>query len=296
MSFNRKTAGVAVLGTACIVLVSALYEPALEQWYLRGLNSADARVRLSAAARLGSLQSRRAVPALIDAYRREIKNPPPFLLQIYVDTFRRIGSPAVPLLLHSLEDRDKEVRTLAAWALREIAPDKNAIPALTARLRSTDEDSVAWSAEILGAIGQPAVPVLVEALKYENEFVQFCAALSLCNLNPPVEEAAPVLVKTIVDKHGNLRLRGLPVLGNVLDETRDIQVIINTANVLYRYALGPESAVHLSRLTGIAEGDVELLRTELLRYVKGLDELCGGERVDAAVSRRDPASDAGTGR
>ena len=104
----------------------------------------DARIRISAAGRLGEIKDERAVPALIGA----------------------------------LKGRLEEMRREAAWALGNIG-DASAVPVLIEAL--DEKDSMrCYVAEALGKIGDvSAVPALIGALKDENRDVRFNAVIAL---------------------------------------------------------------------------------------------------------------------
>jgi HEAT repeat protein len=81
----------------------------------------------------------------------------------------RIGEPAVPALIETLNDRDPKVRAAAAMALARIGSQaKAAVPALIKALKDKDPDVRREAARALGQMGpaaQEAVPALLEALR-----------------------------------------------------------------------------------------------------------------------------------
>lgn len=85
------------------------------------------------------------------------------------DALARIGDAAVPSLVETLQDPDREVRAQAARALARMGPRAEpAIPALIAALKDSDKEVRMGAARALGQIGPPAaeaVPDLIKAIK-----------------------------------------------------------------------------------------------------------------------------------
>lgn len=85
------------------------------------------------------------------------------------DALARIGDAAVPSLVETLQDPDREVRAQAARALARMGPRAEpAIPALIAALNDSDKEVRMGAARALGQIGPAAaeaVPDLIQALK-----------------------------------------------------------------------------------------------------------------------------------
>jgi HEAT repeat protein len=167
---------------------------ALEFW-----RSNDPSARLRALKKLEQLGggAAPAVPALIaglsdrDAeVRREI-----------AEVLYRIGAPAhlaVPALLANLNDPDKGVRAAAAWALSVAKPDpKLAMPALIANLRAGPERRCLVAVNALAALGEPAVPPLIELLNVKDEPLRARAASALGEIGPPARGAIPALIELL---------------------------------------------------------------------------------------------------
>lgn len=85
------------------------------------------------------------------------------------DALARIGDAAVPSLVETLQDPDRDVRAQAARALARMGPRAEpAIPALIAALNDSDKEVRMGAARALGQIGPPAaeaVPDLIKAIK-----------------------------------------------------------------------------------------------------------------------------------
>lgn len=85
------------------------------------------------------------------------------------DALARIGDAAVPSLVETLQDPDRDVRAQAARALARMGPRAEpAIPALIAALNDSDKEVRMGAARALGQIGpaaSEAVPDLIKAIK-----------------------------------------------------------------------------------------------------------------------------------
>ncbi len=116
----------AVLVIAASAVV--LKDRALEEWYILKLDG-DGHDRALAAEKLGDMKSVRAIPKLIEYFRRETGGPLP--VQFCTFALVRIGAPAVPALIPELKSKKTWVPADAAMVLEGIGPPaKDAIPAL----------------------------------------------------------------------------------------------------------------------------------------------------------------------
>ena len=135
------TVSVLVVGSsALLVAVLALKGPVLEEWYLWRLESEDEEQRKAAAASLGNMKSRRAIPQLVEMLKREPFAEIDQLMvlaltvpkkQARTRVFRRnlsysgdalvkIGAPVVPHLKELLKESDEQVRQAAVEALNRV--------------------------------------------------------------------------------------------------------------------------------------------------------------------------------
>ena len=134
--------------------------------------SNDAKVRASAEDALVQ-RAGRSLPLL----RRFMNSGDEDLQRETFEIIRRIGPPAIPLLVELLRHRQVEIRRLAADALIDLAPDTVWIqPALRRSLRDEDSMVVADSARALGALrsrASPSVRALVNALRTRNHTCAF---------------------------------------------------------------------------------------------------------------------------
>ncbi len=99
------------------------------------------------------------------------------------EIIRRIGPPAIPLLVDLLRDARVDIRRSAVDALIDLAPDTALIqPALRRALRDEDSLVVGDAARALGALSKrasPSVPALVKTLSHEDPYVRIYAAEAL---------------------------------------------------------------------------------------------------------------------
>src|SRR4029450_7672007 len=110
----------------------------------------------------------RSLPLL----RRFLASDDDDLHQQTFDIIRRIGPPAMPLLVELLRHEDVAFRRFAADASIDLTPDTASIqPALRRALRDEDAMVAGEAARALGALGPRAVPsvgALVKTLSHED--------------------------------------------------------------------------------------------------------------------------------
>lgn len=152
-----------VLAWALLLDVCSAQSPIDE--YLRDLKSDHLAVRVRAAASLGRMGDKAAVPALVEALKdgeADVRREAAKALGLIKDA--RAAAP----LVDALRDRDMNVRLYAAYALGEIRDPKAAKPLLQA-LRDAEwcvRNQAAWA---LREIHDPAIAEpLVAALKTEK--------------------------------------------------------------------------------------------------------------------------------
>jgi HEAT repeat protein len=98
-------------------------------------------------------------------------------------------------------DPDQEVRQEATLALERLA--QALLPVLLGYLRSSEPEP---ALEELGAIGRPAVPHLVKALKDTSARVRYNAARALGFIGSEAKDAVPLLQEARQDKEHRVRL------------------------------------------------------------------------------------------
>jgi len=160
--------------------------------------SNDPRVRASAEAALVQ-GAGRSLPLL----RRLLENEDGDLHEKTFEVIRRIGPPAIPLLVELLRHRQSVFRENAADALIDLAPDTQTIQSA---LRRALRDKASWvaadSARALGALREkasPSVPALVKALSHSEPHVRIYAAEALASIGPKASAATDDLAKALSD-------------------------------------------------------------------------------------------------
>jgi len=198
-------------------LLCILSTPTLAQttrdWADRVMSS-DPKVRASAEAALVR-RAERSLPLL----RRFINGGDEDLQWESFEIIRRIGPPAIPLLVELLRHPQVEIRRLAADALIDLAPETQRIqPALRRALRDEDSTVVADSARALGALrsrASPSVRALVNALSHEEPHVRIYAAEALASIGPIASAATKDLARALSDPIPGVRWAAGEALGSI---------------------------------------------------------------------------------
>jgi outer membrane protein assembly factor BamB len=158
----------------------------------------DAKVRASAETELVK-GAGRSLPLL----RQFLATDNEDLHQQTFEVIRRIGPPAIPLLVELLRHQDVSFRGFAADALIDLPPDTESIqPALRRALRDEDSMVAADAARALGALGKkasPSVRALVKALSHEDSRVRIYAAEALASIGPNASAATMDLARALGD-------------------------------------------------------------------------------------------------
>jgi len=100
----------------------------------------------------------------------------------------RIGEPARPALVEMVRDADPAVREVAVRTLGEIGA-ADSIQVLAGALYDRDDRVRMEAGRALGAAGAGAIPVLLEALRFDDEGVRLAAVAGLAHL-PPGDSSA----------------------------------------------------------------------------------------------------------
>jgi len=212
----------------------------LKEW-IKALQEGDLSARLQALRALGEMgpKASPAVPILI----RTLEDKNLSVGSMAQITLVRIGKPAMPALLEVFKDqsRDGLVRTRAVHIIGSIGADATeAIPDL---IKALGEDSIASSASTaLGDMGKAALPSILEALKSEDKETQAGAARALGQMGPEAEEAIPILRRA---------LKGF-----------DIGFRVRAAKALIQ--LHPKDREALAALIGLLTGTTEEVRTDAM--------------------------------
>ena len=125
------------------------------------------------------------------------------------EIMRRIGPPAIPLLVELLRHEQVSFRRNAADCLIDLAPDTQWIqPALRRALRDEDAMVAGDSARALGALGakaSPSVRALVATLSHEDPYVRVYAAEALASIGPNAGVATRELAAALGDPAPGVR-------------------------------------------------------------------------------------------
>lgn len=141
---------------------------------------------------------------------------------LHLETFeiiRRIGPPAIPLLVELLRHEQVSFRRFAADALIDLAPDTEWIQ-LSLRRALRDEDSMVAgdAARALGALRQkasPSVRALVKTLSHENPYVRIYVAEALASIGPKASAATKNLARALRDPVPGVRWAAAEALSGI---------------------------------------------------------------------------------
>ena len=128
--------------------LAAVGTPAARELLVAALDDSDPDVRACAAQGLGELRAEEAVTALVC----RLSDPIPLVSRIAADSLARIGLPAVPALITTLQEGETLARAGAARALSVIQPQE-AIPALCAALDDPSAIVTYYAEEALERMG-----------------------------------------------------------------------------------------------------------------------------------------------
>ncbi|MCI0390166.1 MAG: HEAT repeat domain-containing protein, partial [Acidobacteria bacterium] len=135
------------------------------------------------------------------------------------EIIRRIGPPAIPLLVELLRHEQVSFRRSAADALIDLAPDTEWIqPALRRALRDKDSMVAGDSARALGALrmrASPSIRALVTALSHEDPYVRIYAAEALASIGPKAGVATKDLARALGDPIPGVRWAAAEALTSI---------------------------------------------------------------------------------
>jgi outer membrane protein assembly factor BamB/HEAT repeat protein len=164
----------------------------------------DAKVRTTAEAALVK-GAGRALPLL----RRFLTTDNEYLHEQTFEIIRKIGPPAIPLLVELLRHEDVSFRRFAVDASIDLTPDTESIqPALSRALRDEDAMVVGDAARALGALrarASPSVGALVKTLSHEDPYVRIYAAEALASIGPKAAAATQDLARALGDPTPGVR-------------------------------------------------------------------------------------------
>ena len=178
------------------------------------LTTKDAKARATAEAALVK-GAARSLPLL----RRLLERGDDDLTLRTFEIVRRIGPPAIPLLLELLQHEEVAFRRFAADAFIDLTPNTALIqPALRRALRDEDSDVAGDAARALGALGKratPSVAALIKTLSHENSYVRIYAAEALASIGPTAAVATKDLARTLRDPIPGVRWAACEALARI---------------------------------------------------------------------------------
>jgi HEAT repeat protein/outer membrane protein assembly factor BamB len=307
MSFIRKHALAVTLAAGLSQTVALSQSPlpptesslsrnhALVRDWASRLQASDPKVRATAEAALvqGAARSLPLLRRLLDPEHEDLQ-------MVTSEIIRRIGPPAIPLLVDLLRDEWEPVRRFAADALIDLAPHTEGIqPALRRALRDEDSAVAGDAARALGALGRrasPSVDALVRTLSHEDPYVRIYAAEALASIGPNAAKATDALANVLGDPVPGVRWAACEALGSIGPaaqsavprliaalEDEFLYVRIFAAGALG--SIGPKARPARDALRAAANDPA--LRSEA---EWALSQVAGGKSGELAASRVVPAS------
>lgn len=182
---------------------------------VKALRDSNTRIRWNAAWALGEIGIA-AVPGLVEALRDKDGR----VRGTAAGALAAIGvSDAVPGLIEALQDEKWTVREAAARALGQLE-DPAAVHGLAGALYDNDDRVRSTAASALAAIGGPALPGLIEALRTENSGVRVAAAGALGTMafrahKSPIPGLFEVLNDAMYDSDSSVRSVSAWALGEL---------------------------------------------------------------------------------
>jgi outer membrane protein assembly factor BamB len=141
---------------------------------------------------------------------------------LHVVTFeiiRRIGPPAIPLLLELLRHESDPIRRSVVDVLIDFAPHTESIqPALRRALGDEDSIVAGDAARALGALGtraSPSVTALVNTLSHADAYVRIYAAEALASIGPNAARATNALAEALGDPVPGVRWAACEALASI---------------------------------------------------------------------------------
>ena len=160
-------------------------------------------------------EGRRSLPLL----RRFLNSRNEKLHRETFEIIRRIGPPAIPLLVELLTHQRTSFRRSAIDAFIDLAPDTESIqPALRRALRDKDSMVAGDAARALGALGPRAsssVSALIKALSHEEPHVRIYTAEALASIGPKASAATPDLARALSDSIPGVRWAACEALASI---------------------------------------------------------------------------------
>ena len=206
---------VLICALLCLLLTPALAQTpdSVRAWEERLLAS-DPKVRAGAEAALA-----KGAPGSLPLLRQLLSRDDEDLQAATFEVIRRIGPPAIPMLVELLRDKDVFIRRNAVDTLIDFAPQTEGIqPALRRALSDEDEVVAGDAARALGALGRrgsPSVGALVKTLSHRDEYTRVYAAEALASIGPLAAAATNDLAKALADPIPGVRWAACEALGSI---------------------------------------------------------------------------------
>jgi len=132
---------------------------------------------------------------------------------------RRMGVPAIPMLVQLLRHDSDPVREFAVDALIDLTPHTASIqPSLRRALRDEDPVVAGDAARALGALGSraaPSVTALVTTLSHDDPYVRVYAAEALASIGPAAARATGALAEALGDSVPGVRWAACEALASI---------------------------------------------------------------------------------
>ena len=117
-------------------------------------------------------------------------------------------------LVEMLKDKNAFVRAMAARALVALPPAPDiTVPIFEKHLKDADENTMHMAMDALAALGAPAVPRLIDALKHEKFRPEVLYTLG--RIGPAAAPATEELAKLVEDKNSRVANEAIIALGNI---------------------------------------------------------------------------------
>jgi outer membrane protein assembly factor BamB/HEAT repeat protein len=289
---------VCILTLFCILQVPVLAQTARpattapgRDWASR-LTAKDPKVRAIAETTLVQ-----GAPGSLPLLRRFLDSRNEDLHLVTLEILRRIGPPAIPVLVDLLRDARVSIRRDAVDALIDLPPHTESIQ-LALRRALTDEDAqvAGDAARALGALGHrasPSVGALVKTLSHEDPYVRVYAAEALASIGPKAAAATAELARALGDAAPGVRWAACEALAGIgppaaaavpqlIDALQDefLYVRIFAAGALGN--IGPKADAAREALKAAA--DDPPLRSEAQWALNRIAGVEPGEAADALVA------------
>ncbi|MCH5374255.1 MAG: HEAT repeat domain-containing protein [Planctomycetes bacterium] len=202
------------------------------------------------------------------------------------------GDKAVPYVIQLLKQDRSQLRMAASLIIIHLGPKaKDALPALTEALRSSDLDTrrpALMNAMLcLGTEAKPAMPLMREYLDDEDFHTQYWACRVLGAIGPEAEVAVPKLVSLLQGGVASVRRNAAIALGKIGPGIGDeaLKALIAALKDLSQ-PVREQAAIALGRLGSFAEPAVPALEDVL----KDDSDFAARSRAAEALYRLDPKS------